>query len=197
MPGKTQVRYVAAADVAYLEESTACAAVVVLDARDLSVIDQATWIGMPTYPYLPGLFALREGSCLLEAFKVLKTSPDVILIDGHGTAHPRRFGLACHIGLSLDVPTIGCAKTHLHGEYEPVSAARGSTSPVKDGEALIGCVLRTQEAVNPVYVSPGHRFDVDSAATVVLAVSPKYRIPEPLRQAHQLSIKTRSAVEAV
>ena len=194
-PGNKAPRYVAAADVSYTENTHAYAAVVVLDSHDLSIVDQATWTGVPSYPYLPGLFALREAACLLDAFKNLNTQPDVILIDGHGTAHPRQFGLACYIGLSLDVPTIGCAKTHLHGEYDQVGATRGDTAPVKDGEKVIGCVLRTQKDVNPVYVSPGHRYDFDTAAAAVLSVTPKYRIPEPLRQAHLLSIKMRAAAE--
>jgi len=193
-PGRLDINTVGATDVAYDKDTDkAYAAIVVLDAQTLEVIERASWEGMPGYPYVPGLFSLREASCLLEAFKALETVPDVVMIDGHGWAHPRRFGLACLLGWALDIPTIGCAKNNLAGDYQDPDKARGASTPILDGEEQIGVALRTQDGINPVFVSPGHRYDFDTAAQVTMAVSGEYRIPEPLRQAHNLSIELRAA----
>lgn len=190
-----RVRTIAAADVAYESEAggdRAYAAVVVTDASGSQILDQAIWTGVSDSPYAPGRFALREAACLLEAFRLLKTVPDVVLIEGHGRAHPRQFGLACVIGLSLDLPTIGCAKTPLYGVIGPLGDRRGDQSEIRDpsGEVL-GCALRTQDGVKPVYVSPGYGVDVPSAAAVVLGSCSRYRIPDPQRWAHQYSVGAR------
>ena len=193
-PGRLDINTVGATDVAYDKETDrAYAAIVVLDAKTLEVIDRASWSGMPGYPYVPGLFSLREASCLLEAFRELETVPDVIMVDGHGWAHPRRFGLACLLGWALDTPTIGCAKNNLAGAYDDPASERGARSAILDGEEQIGVVLRTQDGINPVFVSPGHGYDFETAADVVMALAGEDRIPEPLRQAHNYSIELRAA----
>lgn len=197
-PGRVDVETVGATDVAYDKHTDhAYAGVVVLDAETLEVVDQASWSGRPGYEYVPGLFSLREASCLLEAFTALETVPDVILVDGHGRAHPRRFGLANLLGWALDVPTIGCAKRILCGEHGELGAAQGARAPLMDGGEQIGLALRTQDGINPVYVSPGWRYDDETAAALVMRVAGEYRIPEPLRQAHHLSIELRAAGEEV
>ena len=195
-PGPTRVELIGSADVAYHKETgRAYAAVVVLEASSLEVVDQASWEGEPGYPYVPGLFSLREASCSLQAFARLETTPEVILVDGHGVAHPRRFGLACLLGWALDVPTVGCAKNNLCGEYQEPGLRQGDRSPILDSGERIGLALRTQDAINPVFVSPGWGYDVTSAAELVLGVAGEYRIPEPLRQAHNLSVQLRMAAD--
>lgn len=191
-PGPTQVKLIGATDVAYEKErDIAHAAIVVLDAHTLEIVASSSWSGPPGYPYVPGLFALREASCLLHALKSLELRPDVMLIDGQGIAHPRRFGLACLIGWIMDLPTIGCAKSLLCGEYEQLGQQRGDLAPLIDRGQIIGHALRTQPNINPVFTSPGYRYDVESATALTLAYSGEYRIPEPLRQAHHLSITLR------
>ncbi len=193
VPGPTRVRLVGATDVAYDKETDeAHAGVVVLDAQTLEVVAEATWSGAPGYPYVPGLFGLREASCLVPAFEALDVVPDVFLIDGHGFAHPRRFGLACLLGWALGVPTIGCAKKRLCGAFEQPADAAGSFSEMIEGGQVIGHALRTQPGTNPVFTSPGWGYDVETATALVMSVTGEYRIPEPLRQAHRLSIETRA-----
>ena len=192
-------RLIGAADVAYAKDGSdeAYAAVVVLERDTLRVIDRADWVGPPAFDYLPGLFALREAATLVEAFKKLSTRPDVVLIDGHGIAHPRRFGLACQLGLTFGVPTVGCAKKRLCGKAEPLGPLHGSRARVLDKGETIGYALRTQDGIKPVWVSPGNGYDHASAVDLVMSVRGEYRIPEPLRQAHNASVELRAAaVEA-
>lgn len=137
------------------------------------------------YPYVPGFFALREGRAVVLAIKKLKKKPNVILVDGHGIAHPRRFGLASYVGLELKIPTIGCAKSRLVGEYNEPGIKRGAWTPLKLSHyGIIGAVVRTHSGVKPVFVSPGNLIDLDGSIKIVLATSCGYRIPEPLRVAN-------------
>lgn len=187
------VRWIGATDVAYHKETDeAYAAVVILDGTTMEVVEVATWVGPPGYGYEPGVFALREASCLLGAFEKLERVPDVVLVDGHGLAHPRRFGLACLLGIMLDVPTVGCAKKRLCGTHEPLDEPAGSAQDLIHDGQVVGQVLRTQDGVNPVFVSPGHRYDVQSATALASACTSPWRIPEPLRQAHYESITLRA-----
>ncbi|GIG59104.1 endonuclease V [Longispora fulva] len=187
-PGPTNPRTVAGLDVAYADGSDrVAAAVVVLDAGNLLPVQQATATGLATFPYVPGLFAFRELPTLLEALAQLTVTPDVLVCDGQGLAHPERFGLACHVGLETGLPTIGVAKTLFIGEYEEPGDQRGDWSPLTDGGEVIGRVLRTRAGVKPVFVSVGHRFDLDSATELTLALTPRYRLPETTRAADQLS----------
>ncbi len=139
------------------------------------------------FPYIPGFLSYREKDAYLECYQKLETRPDVILFDGQGIAHPRRLGLASHIGVLLNQSTIGCAKSRLLGNFHPPGKRRGSFSPLWENKELIGYVLRTRDGVSPVFVSPGHRIDFVTAREIVLKTTLRYRIPEPLRLAHILS----------
>ena len=162
------------------------AAVVVLDAESLEVAEAATFCGRTSFPYIPGLLSFREGPALLRAFGKLRRRPDAVLFDGQGIAHPRGFGLAAHLGLILDIPAVGCAKTRLIGSHEEPGAGRGQLSPLRHDGTVIGAVLRTKDRVKPVFVSQGHRVSLERAVEIVLRCARRYRIPEPVRQAHIL-----------
>ncbi len=181
------ISLIAGVDVAYIKNSDdLIAAVVVLDASTLEVVEQVVVEDKATFPYIPGLFSFRELPSLLKAFAKLENTPDLVVCDGQGIAHPRRFGLACHLGLVLDVPTIGCGKSRLLGEFEDVADERGAKSLLIDEGDVIGHVLKTQHNIKPVYVSVGHRIDIDTASEWILKLSPKYRLPETTRMSDQL-----------
>jgi deoxyribonuclease V len=180
-----RVRFVAGADVSYDRGSPVLfAAVVVLDASSLARVEVAAVSGRATFPYLPGYLSFRELPPLLEAFAKLRTRPDLVICDGHGRAHPRRFGLACHLGLALDLPAIGVAKSRLVGEHREPGSRRGAHAALRDGGEVIGEVVRTQPFVAPVYVSVGHRVSLATARRLALRFAPRFRLPEPTRAAH-------------
>jgi deoxyribonuclease V len=182
-----QVQYIGGADVAYNElEQHMVGAIVVLDADTLEVVDRAYQEMEITFPYVPGLFSFREVPPLVAAHQKLKTKPDLIVCDGHGIAHPKGIGMASHLGIALDVPTIGCAKTRLVGRYDEVGAKRGSFSALIFDEKEIGRVLRTQDGINPMFVSIGHKVSLDTACTWVLRLCSQYRQPETTRHADAL-----------
>ena len=181
-PGPAAPATVAGLDVAYDGDRLA-AAVVVLDVVDLSVSDTAVVLGTPAFPYVPGLFAFREVPALLAALEKLTVRPDVLICDGHGLAHPRRFGLASHLGVLTDLPAFGVGKTRLLGDWAPVGPRRGDRSPLIDAGETVGAVLRTQDGVKPVFVSVGHRMDLAGACDLTLALTPRYRLPETTRAA--------------
>jgi len=182
--GRVRPRLVAGVDVS-VKGDVARAAVVVL--RDLEPVEEVAVERRVAFPYVPGLLSFRELPPLLAAWKKVRTRPDVIIVDGQGYAHPRRFGLACHLGVLLDLPTIGCAKSRLVGEYEEPPPPRGAWTPLVDRDEVIGAALRTQHGRNVVYVSIGHRVTLAAAIRVVLACAPRCRLPEPQRLADQLS----------
>lgn len=185
-PGR--VRRVAGLDVTYSrDDERLVAAAVVLDAATLQVVESAVVAQKPQFPYVPGLFAFRELPPLLAAVDQLEEAPDAYLCDGFGLAHPRRFGLACHLGVLLDRPAFGVAKSALTGTAPPPGNERGSWSALRDGGDTLGRCLRTQDGVKPVYVSVGHRATLADACALTLVLSPRYRIPEPIRRADQLS----------
>ncbi len=178
---------IAGADISYNRFSPIMfAAVVVLKMDDMSIIDKGTAVGETHFPYVPGLLSFRESPIVLEAFDKLETRPHVIMCDGHGFAHPRRFGLACHLGLWLDLPSFGCAKSVLVGKYREPGPKAGSMSMMKDGDDIVGRAVRTRDRVKPVFVSVGHRIDLASAVRLSLRCCRGLRIPEPTRQAHLL-----------
>jgi deoxyribonuclease V len=178
---------VAGLDVAYDDSGDRLgAAVVVLNTVDLTVRDTAVVRGRPAFPYVPGLFAFREVPALLEALEKLSVRPDVLICDGHGLAHPRRFGLAAHLGVLTDLPSFGVGKTRLVGEWEPVGEARGSRSALVDDGETVGAVLRTQTGVKPVFVSVGHRIDLDNACSLTLRLAARFRLPETTRAADRV-----------
>ena len=160
-------------------------AVVVVAWPSLDVIEVSTAEGVAEFPYVPGLLSFREAPILLEALSGLRGTPDLILVDGQGTAHPRRFGIACHLGLAVDVPIVGCAKSRLVGAHEEPGEDKGAWSLLMHRGEVIGAVVRTRTGVRPIYVSPGNNIDLESSVRWSLACSPRYRIPVPTRLAHR------------
>ncbi len=163
------------------------AAAVVLDRTTLAVLDEAVVEGTATVPYIPGLLSFREAPWALAAIGRLTVAPDLVVCDGQGIAHHDRFGLACHLGVALDLPSIGCAKTHYVGDYEEPGEERGDRSPLTIDGDVVGMVLRTRRRTKPLFVSPGHRITVATAADLVLELAPRYRQPETTRAADHLS----------
>ncbi|WP_206797780.1 endonuclease V [Amycolatopsis sp. MtRt-6] len=174
-------------DVAYDDADGITAAVVTLETAGLTVVEERTHRAKAVFPYEPGLFAFRELPPLLAALERLEHVPDVLVCDGHGRAHPRRFGLACHLGVLTGLPAFGVAKTRFVGTHGSPGAARGSSEPLADAGEVVGAVLRTQDGVKPVYVSAGHRIDLAHACRLTLALTPRYRLPETTRHADRLS----------
>lgn len=188
---------VAGIDVAYDKRSKLMfAGVVVMSDDGRELLDCATATANADFPYIPGLLSFREIPAVIEAWQQLKTMPDCLICDGHGFAHPRRFGLACHLGLLLDRPSIGCAKSLLVGTHQEPRVRRGSIAPLMDQDEQIGVVLRTKDGVAPVFVSQGDRISLDAAVQTVLATCRGYRLPEPQRRAHLLVTKMRLTAEA-
>lgn len=184
------ISHVAGCDVSYSKNTNKLyAAVVVLSFPRLELVEEKHFISTTAFPYIPGLLAFREGLPLLEACKQLKLEPDIFLFDGHGVAHPRQMGIASHIGLFLDKPSIGIAKNNLWGKHEQPGPQKGFSSPLTKHGAEIGRVLRTRHKVKPVFVSVGHLIDIKTAEEIVLACCSRHRLPEPIRQAHLISNK--------
>ncbi|MCQ4167602.1 deoxyribonuclease V [Tahibacter harae] len=192
------LRSVTGVDVAYAKDGDRLiAAAVTLDLATLAVIEQAVVEDRAQFPYIPGLFSFRELPPLAKALQQLRQAPEVIVCDGHGYAHPRRFGLACHIGVLFDIPALGCGKTLLTGTLrEPLPAARGAQAALYDGEEIIGAALRTQDGTRPVYVSVGHRLSLQSGCALVLRLCRDFRLPETTRAADQLVKRTLGALPA-
>ena len=160
---------------------------------DLTIIERSSACCVTSFPYIPGLLTFREGPALIESFRRLRSEPDVIFFDGQGIAHPRGLGIASHIGVLLDRPTVGVAKSLLVGTAEDPGPAPGSTSPILYDDETIGMVVRTKERTKPVYISVGHRIDLARAVDLVLATTRGYRLPEPTRQAHLFANAVRRA----
>jgi deoxyribonuclease V len=181
------IETVAGVDVSYDKRSPAIyAAVVVMRLSDQEILETAAAVQGATFPYIPGLLSFREAPVVLRALKKLRRRPDCLICDGQGIAHPRRFGLACHLGLVLDLPSIGCAKSLLVGEYREPSPKRRGFKILYDKREPVGVILRTRDGIEPVYVSPGYRMSLQRARAIVLDTHGGYRIPEPTRQAHLL-----------
>lgn len=179
-----EIRTIAGADMAIdVPRNFGLAGVIVFNAETLEPIETVSAEGPLDFPYVPGLLSFREGPILTKAFEKLKITPDVILFDGQGIAHPRRLGIASHMGLILDRPTIGCGKSRLCGRYEEPELTRGSCSPLIDRRETIGTVLRTKDKTKPIFVSPGHRISIESSLKIVLKCLDGYRLPKPTRLA--------------
>ena len=168
-----------------MKKDTAIASVVVLSFPQLQVVDRVVTASPVRFPYIPGLLSFRETPPLLTAFDQLQTVPDLVIVDGQGIAHPRRFGLASHLGLILDKPTIGCAKSRLWGRYKEPDSEQGAYTYLTDKGEVIGAAVRTRTNVRVVYVSIGHRISLDSARMWTLACCQGYRLPETTRYASQ------------
>ena len=179
------IQTVAGADISYDRGgATLFVAVVVVDVETLKVVEKVSLAVPATFPYVPGLLSFREAPPILQAFAKLQSRPDVLITDGQGLAHPRRLGIACHLGLLLDLPTVGCAKKRLCGRYDEPGVARGDCSPLTDQGEVIGAVLRSRRAIKPLFISVGHRADLDTALALILRLTPRYRVPVPIRLAH-------------
>ena len=193
-PLSGEIRTVAGADISFNKFSEVVySGIVVLSLPDLQIVEEAGVSSRARFPYIPGLLSFRETPSLLEAWEKLKTKPDLLMLDGQGIAHPRRFGIACHIGVLLDLPTVGCAKSILVGKHGELEMKAGSQSPLIDRGEQVGVALRTKNRVAPIYVSSGHLIDLASAVDLVLRTTAKYRQPEPTRQAHLLVNRMRMA----
>jgi deoxyribonuclease V len=186
---------VAGADISFNRQAPYLfAAVVIMRLGDLSVVERVGLRHQVNFPYVPGFLSFREVPPILAAWRELKRQPDVLLCDGQGIAHPRRLGLAAHLGLLLDLPAIGCAKSRLIGRYREPGWRKGSASRLSDGPEIIGRVLRTRSGVKPLYISIGHRIGLEDAVSLVLRCCPRYRIPEPTREAHMTVNRLRECL---
>jgi deoxyribonuclease V len=172
-----------------VREDRVRAAVVVLRLPALDVVEEAVWEGPVAFPYVPGLLSFREVPAVLPALERLRALPDVLMLDAQGRAHPRRFGLACHLGVLLEKPALGVAKTLLVGRHGPLGEAQGSTADLVHRGEVVGRAVRTRAGVKPVYVSVGHRVTLDDATALTLRLVAKTKLPEPTRLAHRLSYR--------
>jgi deoxyribonuclease V len=185
-PLPTTIETVAGVDVSVREDRVR-AALVVLALPDLEVVDRATWEGPVVFPYVPGLLSFREMPAVLPALEQLTVEPDVYILDAQGYAHPRRFGLACHLGVLLDKPAFGVAKSRLVGRHDEPGVEKGERSPLVHRDEVIGRVVRTRAKVKPVFVSVGHRATLDDAVELTLRLATRFKLPMPTHRAHRLS----------
>lgn len=185
-PPKESIRLAAGGDVAFLRDGRHCAAgVVVWDIAARCVVESQSAVAAVAFPYVPGLLSFREAPALLAAIAKLQCRPDAFLFDGQGYAHPRRFGLACHLGVLLNAPSVGCAKSRLIGRHSDPAFRRGSRRLLRDRGEIIGSVLRTRNGAKPMHVSVGHRMNLEAVIRLVLRCGNGYRLPEPTRLADQ------------
>jgi len=183
-----RIRRISAVDVAYLDDK-AKVAVCIFDFLNLNLLEKITLTKNVKFPYIPGLLSFREGPLILEAFGRIRLKPDLVLFDGQGIMHPKRMGIATHLGIILDTPTIGCAKNHFYGEFRLPKEKRGDYSLVYDKKTkeTLGAILRTKDNVKPVFVSPGFKISLVTSIEIILKTIKSYRIPEPLRFVHHLT----------
>ena len=193
VPLRRKPKFIAGVDAAFSGDKVIAVASL-YKYPDLINLEDAFAILICLFPYVPDFLSFREGPAIIEALHGLKGTPDVILVDGQGIAHPKKLGIASHIGALLDMPTIGCAKSRLVGEYKEPKAARGSRSALKYNGEIVGSVLRTRDDIKPLFVSPGHRVNLDDSIQLVLDCARKFRIPEPLRRADFLSKKLKKEI---
>lgn len=184
-----QIKSIAGCDVAYSSSfNKAYAAVCVFSFPGLNKINEITYVSNVSFPYITGLLTFREGPALLRAFEELKGKPDLVIFNGQGIAHPRKMGLATHMGIILDIPSIGCAQRVLYGKYSSPGNSKGSYSEIRNNEnEVIGACLKTRENVKPVFISQGYKIDLKTAVDIILKCTLKYKIPEPVRAAHILA----------
>ncbi|MBN1974131.1 MAG: deoxyribonuclease V [Sedimentisphaerales bacterium] len=192
---KTKPKTIAGLDCAFSKDGRKIIAVaVVLRFCDFELIETTNAIQNVTFPYIPGLLSFREAPVCIAAAEKLKITPDVFMIDGQGIAHPRRLGLAAHLGLFFDMPTFGCAKSRLTGQFEEPAQEKGAYTPLIDKNEIIGSIVRTRTKVKSVFVSVGNKCILDNAIEITLACATKYRIPEPTRMAHQYVSKLKLSI---
>ena len=185
IPFRKTVTTIAGVDAAFTEDKVIAAAC--LFSYPEIILSEETFSIMKTpFPYIPGFLSFREGPAVVKAINKLQKSPDIVLFDGQGIAHLKGLGIASHIGVILELPTIGCAKSKLVGEYNAPGISRGSRSPLRSGDKTIGAVVRTRDNINPVFVSPGHLVDLQTSITIVLKTAQRFRLPEPIRHADRI-----------
>ena len=195
IPLKKEPKYIAGVDAAFLNNKVIGVACL-YKYPEISLIGEAYAVTETLFPYIPGFLSFREGPSIITALKGLKRKPDIILFDGQGIAHPKRLGIASHVGVLLDIPTIGCAKSRLIGTYKEPGPKKGTFSSLLYKKEIVGVVLRTKDSVKPLFVSPGNRIDIQGSIEIVLACSQRYRIPEPLRRADFISKKIKKELSA-
>ncbi len=193
VPLRKNPRFIAGVDAAFFEDKVIGVACL-YKYPEIIPLEEAFSVTETSFPYIPGFLSFREGPAIIEAFNNLKIKPDIILFDGQGIAHPKGMGIAAHIGVILDMPTIGCAKSRLVGGYKEPGFKKGNWSSLKYNSKVVGAVLRTKENVRPVFVSPGHRIDLMGSIKIVLGCTSRYRIPEPLRRADFLSKRIKREI---
>jgi deoxyribonuclease V len=189
-PLRKKPKLIAGVDAAF-SENQIFAAACLFAFPELALLDEVGVVSSISFPYIPGYLSFREGEAIIRALRLLKAKPDLILIDGQGIAHPRRMGIASHIGVLLDQPTIGCAKSRLVGEFEEPDWKRGAHSPLLFQEKIVGMVVRTRDNVRPLFISPGHKVSLKNAMEIILQTTRGFRIPEPLRRADFLSKRVK------
>jgi deoxyribonuclease V len=185
-PFKGEPRYVAGVDASFMEDRVVAVACL-YRYPDLTLVENASAGEKLKFPYVPGFLSFREGPAIITAVRKLATKPDVILVDGQGIAHPRGIGIASHLGVLLDIPAIGCAKSRLVGAFSEPGRRKGSWSPLSYEGRTVGAAVRTKDNVRPLFISPGHKIDLDGAIRIALGCNARYRIPEPIRCADMLS----------
>jgi len=190
IPLKKEPKYIVGVDAAFLNNKVIGVACL-YKYPEIHFIEEAYAVTEILFPYIPGFLSFREGPAIIMALKGLKRKPDIILFDGQGIAHPKRLGIASHVGVLLNIPTIGCAKSRLVGTYKEPGPKKGTCSSLLYKKEIVGVVLRTNDNVKPLFVSPGHRIDIQGSMEIVLACSQRYRLPEPLRWADFLSKKIK------
>jgi len=187
---------IAAVDTAYGNNAeTLFASVVVTTFPEIEVVERTYHYGPLNFPYTPGLFYFREGPVIIEALAKVESDPDLIIVHGHGLAHPKRCGMACSIGIAFDKPTIGCARKLLTGYHHPVDEAKGSYQPITIQSKEVGLAYRSKDNVKPIFISPAHKCDLDQAKQIIVQNLRGYRLPEPLRLAHLFANKLRRQIE--
>jgi deoxyribonuclease V len=188
----SEIRSIGGADVAYSKDGNFLfGAIAVLSFPKMEPLETSTAHGEASFPYIPGLLSFREAPILIETFKKLKVKPEVMIYDGQGIAHPRGIGLATHMGIWLDLPSIGCTKTPLLNDFKWPRLSKGSYESIRREGKEVGAVLRTKDKVKPIFISPGHRIDLQTSIQLILDTCSKFRIPDPLRRAHQASCLLR------
>jgi deoxyribonuclease V len=195
-PLPTELKIIGAADISYCRHTDLLIAVIVsLGWPGLDLIESVHYACRVAFPYVPGLLSFREVPPLIEAYRKIRQKPDVLLCDGQGIAHPRKIGLAAHLGLCLGIPTVGCAKSRLCGDHEGLTLRKGSSKPLLVNGEQAGLVFCSRDGVKPIYISPGHLSDIASSERLISRCLRRYRIPEPLRLAHLEANRRRAEVE--
>jgi deoxyribonuclease V len=188
-------KYIAGVDAAFFQDNV-IGVVCLYEYLYMNLVEETHVVTKVLFPYIPGYLSFREGPAIMKAIQGLRIKPDVIIFDGQGIAHPKGLGIASHIGVLLDIPTIGCAKSRLIGEYKDPGPKKRNQSLLRYNKKIVGAVLRTKDNTRPLFVSPGHRIDLKNAIEIVLACTRKYRIPEPLRRADFISKKIKREMSA-